>query len=208
MARPTVISDTDLLNVAREVFLEKGLSATTAEIAERAGVSQGSIFKRYKTKNALFQAAMDMGGDLASLIPIDFDACVGQANIQETLIKACEFLATKFLKVVPTMMMAWSNRQDEPGKVDENPANRLCEEGPKRGVRSIEIISSYLRAEAKLGRVKSAQFEVLAESLIGACWYYAFLKTTIGETHTPAMSPRQYAEQTVNNLWMGLSPEA
>ena len=58
MARPTSIKDETIVAAAREVFLERGIQATTAEVAERAGVSEGSVFKRFKTKSELFRAAM------------------------------------------------------------------------------------------------------------------------------------------------------
>ncbi|MCU1279386.1 MAG: Transcriptional regulator, TetR family protein, partial [bacterium] len=58
MARPTTISDESILEAARAVFLEHGLAATTAEVAKRAGVAEGSIFKRFATKAELFKAAM------------------------------------------------------------------------------------------------------------------------------------------------------
>ena len=50
MARPTVIRDEQILDAARIVFLERGVLATTAEVAQRAQVSEGSLFKRFKTK--------------------------------------------------------------------------------------------------------------------------------------------------------------
>src|SRR5215475_1498109 len=58
MARPTTISDERILEAARSVFLEQGIAATTAEVAKRAGVAEGSIFKRFATKVDLFKAAM------------------------------------------------------------------------------------------------------------------------------------------------------
>jgi len=54
MARPTVIRDETIIDAAREVFLERGFGATTAEVAVRAGVSEGSIFKRFNSKVDLF----------------------------------------------------------------------------------------------------------------------------------------------------------
>ena len=58
MARPTTISDERILEAARAVFLEYGIAATTAEVAKRAGIAEGSIFKRFATKAELFKAAM------------------------------------------------------------------------------------------------------------------------------------------------------
>src|SRR5215470_10839817 len=63
MVRPARITDSQILVAARDVFLEKGISATTAEVARRAGIAEGSIFKRFPTKEHLFCAAMTPGGD-------------------------------------------------------------------------------------------------------------------------------------------------
>src|SRR4051812_49628526 len=56
--RPPVISDEKILDTARDVFLEHGIRATTAEVAVRARISEGTIFHRFKSKDALFRAAM------------------------------------------------------------------------------------------------------------------------------------------------------
>ena len=58
MGRNKTIPDTGLLEIARRVFVEKGLGASTKEIARRTGVSEGVIFQRFNTKEDLFFAAM------------------------------------------------------------------------------------------------------------------------------------------------------
>lgn len=58
MGRHKTIRDEQLLQYAREVFLEGGAFGSTKEIARRAGVSEATLFKRYPTKAALFLAAM------------------------------------------------------------------------------------------------------------------------------------------------------
>jgi AcrR family transcriptional regulator len=45
-----------LLDAAVEVFAERGLEASTAEIARRAGVGQGTVFRRFPTKDDLVAA--------------------------------------------------------------------------------------------------------------------------------------------------------
>lgn len=48
-----------ILQAAFDLFYERGYAATTtADIAERAGMAQGSVYKRYKTKRALFDAVL------------------------------------------------------------------------------------------------------------------------------------------------------
>jgi AcrR family transcriptional regulator len=45
-----------LLDAAAEVFAEHGLEASTAEIARRAGVGHGTVFRRFPTKDDLVAA--------------------------------------------------------------------------------------------------------------------------------------------------------
>lgn len=48
-----------IFNAAIKVFVKKGFSAsTTAEIAEEAGVAQGTIFRYYKTKKDILRGVM------------------------------------------------------------------------------------------------------------------------------------------------------
>lgn len=69
MGRKKTISDADLLTAAREVFVEKGIGASTKAIAKHAGVSEGVLFQRFQTKEDLFFAAMiPPAGDLGDLL--------------------------------------------------------------------------------------------------------------------------------------------
>jgi AcrR family transcriptional regulator len=47
-----------LLDVAAEVFADRGVSATTEEIARAAGVGVGTLFRHFPTKEALLEAVM------------------------------------------------------------------------------------------------------------------------------------------------------
>jgi AcrR family transcriptional regulator len=58
MGRRKLVEDDELLAVAREVFVEQGIAASTREIARRAGISQAVIYQRHPTKAHLFFAAM------------------------------------------------------------------------------------------------------------------------------------------------------
>src|SRR5258708_23861221 len=58
MGRKKTISDSALLEVARDVFIAKGFSASPKEIARQAGISEGVLFQRFTTKDELFFAAI------------------------------------------------------------------------------------------------------------------------------------------------------
>lgn len=48
-----------VLDAAREVFAEQGIDAPVTEIAERAGVGVGTIFRRFPTKDDLLAAVVE-----------------------------------------------------------------------------------------------------------------------------------------------------
>jgi AcrR family transcriptional regulator len=58
MGRKKSLSDVQLLETARQVFVQEGFGVSTKEIARRAGVSEGVIYQRFVTKDELFFAAM------------------------------------------------------------------------------------------------------------------------------------------------------
>ncbi len=58
MGRRKLIGDDELIAVARAVFVNKGIAASTREIARRAGISEAVIYQRHGTKADLFFRAM------------------------------------------------------------------------------------------------------------------------------------------------------
>ena len=58
MARPRQLSDDQILQGARKCFLELGPSVSAELIAERLGISQPALFKRFKTKQNLLLTAL------------------------------------------------------------------------------------------------------------------------------------------------------
>jgi AcrR family transcriptional regulator len=69
MGRHKMISDDEVLRVARDVFRARGHTATTREIAEAAGVSEAVLYQRFGSKDALFFAAMHpRGPDIEELL--------------------------------------------------------------------------------------------------------------------------------------------
>jgi AcrR family transcriptional regulator len=106
--RPITLSDDDLLEAAREVFLARGVDATTTEIAKRARISESVIFHRYKTKEALFSAVFDR----QLVVPPAFAklaTLVGQGEIADNLFDAGMGIVEMMQNLLPFMMMALSS---------------------------------------------------------------------------------------------------
>ncbi|NOK31635.1 helix-turn-helix transcriptional regulator [Corallococcus exercitus] len=205
MARPVTIQDDVLLKAARELFLERGVRATTAEIAARAQVSPGILFKRFKSKEALFRAAMgSQTVDAEPPLPVDLDARVGKGRVEDTLVELGLGLAEKSQRFIPTLMMAWSNRQT-PGGEATSPSD--LERASGRAAARVEKIADYLAQEARLGRVRDGDFQVFAQTFVGALWHHAFL-TVVGAGRKGSAPSREHVRRVVDTLWAGLAPPA
>ena len=101
MPRPRRIDDATLLEAARAVFVENGPGATTREVARRAGVSEGVLFQRYKTKADLFFAAMaPPAADPAAIL----SGAEGDVGDREALEEAALRILAYFRETMPLLL--------------------------------------------------------------------------------------------------------
>ena len=195
MARPTTITDEQILVAAREVFLKQGISASTADIACKANISEGSLFNRFPTKDALFVAAMKTPPVPACLLQLEEQ--VGKGDLRQNVTQvALEFIA--FLnQVVPLMMVAWNRKP--PTEEDQE----CCtEHAPARDRR---LLTHYLQQEQERGRLCSCNTDTLARMLIGTLVSYVMdnlaLKLSPSEAETHA-----FVESMMETVWKGIAP--
>jgi len=205
MPRPVSIQDDVILRAAREIFLEKGWDATTSEIAAKAGVSHGIIFKRFKTKQALFQSAMQERSDWGQTIPGLLNSSLGRKDVETTLVELGSLFVEKFLMLIPTLMMAWSNKQET-----ENPAESAAaanKERATKALQAVKTIAAYLEAEYRLGRIRETDFEVVAQAFVGALWHHAFLQVMLTDGKPGSAKERRYVRRLVKAMWSGIAPQ-
>jgi AcrR family transcriptional regulator len=202
MPRPISIQDDIILRAAREVFLEKGWDATTSEIAAKAGVSHGIIFKRFKTKQGLFQSAMQEQSDWGQAIPALLNSSLGREDVETTLVELGTLFVEKFLVVIPTLMMAWSNRPESPNEAEQ--AIATGKERAARALQAVKTIAAYLQAEHGRGRIRDTDFEVVAQAFVGALWHHAFLQVMLGNGQSTPAKERRYVKRLVKAIWSGL----
>jgi len=83
-----------LLSAAAEAFAEQGTEVTIAEIAQRAGVGKGTVFRHFPTKDDLIVAIMDelIGGLVANGRKL-IDAADPAAALLEFMTTGIELLA-------------------------------------------------------------------------------------------------------------------
>ena len=204
MPRPVSIQDDVILRAAKEIFLEKGWDATTSEIAAKAGVSHGIIFKRFKTKQALFQTAMQDQSNWGQAIPTLLKSSLGRQDIETTLVELGALFVEKFLVIIPALMMAWSNKQETQNTAESAAANK---ERATKALQAVKTIAAYLEAEYKLGRIRDTDFEVVAQAFVGALWHHSFLQVMLTGGKSGPAKERRYVRRLVKAIWSGIAPE-
>ena len=208
MSRTATITNDRLLQAARTEFLEWGIRATSAAIARRAGVSPGILFHRFGSKEALFAAAMSVG-DQHGRPRFDLRARVGKGSVRETLTELGEFLLDRFFLVVPNQLMAWAN--PGPGRgasAAPQQGVNVAEQYRERGVRGQRQLVEYLRAEARLKRIRLEDPFVVVQTFSGALWFFAFEQVSGAKLRGAAEPPSrsEFVRRVVDTLWRGLRP--
>jgi AcrR family transcriptional regulator len=215
MARTTTIDSDEILRVARHLFLKRGLDVPTSEIAKQVGVSEGSIFKRFPTKRALFIASMGIDDHPDWMTTLGEN--VGEGELKENLQQLCLKMIDYVRGLLPRMMLLWSCR--EPACPAENPHAKPT--SPPRVL--LTHLTDYLDQEMRLGRMRAAHPEVVSRMLMGSVWNYVFLETMGRQqneassaddpqfpppaiTGAPSMNPNTYAHSVIETLWSGVAP--
>lgn len=196
--RPPTIDSEKLLEVAREVFLERGIRATTLEVAERAGVSEGAVFHRFKSKEGLFRAAMHLDEDDVPQLFLNAVQELDGLVIEEALLQ----LATALLEIgrvaLPLMMMSWSN----PDRCGATPFDKK-----KAGYHDfLKRLARYFETEMEEGRLRRMDAEVMARVFLGSVHHYCMTRIVVNETDGIMIPEGMFVRGLVDLLLHGALP--
>lgn len=199
MARPATIRDEDIITAAQEVFLERGAQATTAEVAARAGVSEGTLFNRFKSKVDLFRAAMEPpAGKVPEWLQFLGDR-VGLGSVRNNLEDAAIMALAFFRKIMPLIMMSWSNQSAcglPEALMDPDPAP----------LRALKHLAGYFEAEMRLGRLRRHDAEILARTFTGCLMQYVVFETIMKAHDQLPLPEERFARGLVELIWQGAAP--
>lgn len=197
MARPITIRDQAIVDAAREVFLSRGLEATTAEVAARAGISEGSIFKRFRTKFDLFRAAMEPQLEEPRWLSELAARVGGPMPVRESLFLAGVGAIGFFRQLMPLVMMSWSHQSScglpEALRGDDAPPMRVMRE-----------LRNVFAAEMDAGRLRRADPEVAARMFLGALHQHVFFSLLVEQQHQVPPPPEPFVREAVSLLMEGL----
>lgn len=198
MGRPRLIEPAALLAVAREVFLERGLQATTAEVAERAGLSEAAVFKRFGSKVTLFHAVLESMFDEPRWLSGAEDP-PGKGPVEERLIPLAERGLAYFGVLVPLMMMGWSAAAH--GYLPPRFAT-----GTPPQVTELRLLTRLFAGEMKAGRLARRDPGIAARLFLGALQNFVILNLMDRARAQVGLPVRKYARAAVRQLLSGLEP--
>ena len=193
MARTKTISDSDVLEVARSVFVEVGFAASSKEIARRAGVSEGVLFQRFSTKEELFFAAMTPP-------PVDLSDIFENPTVQEgqLLLEKITFAMTAYFR---TLMPVLIQLMSHPSFRFEDFARRQPD-SPLVTLR--RQLMEFMLREKHAGRIGSVDPGAAALVVWSTAHTVAFFER-LG-AHDGEM-PASIVRAAVQCLWTGMKPD-
>jgi AcrR family transcriptional regulator len=200
MARTASIRDETILQAAREVFLARGIQGTTAEVAERAGISEGTIFNRFRSKDELFRAAMlSHGADIPWVASLD--ERVGKGRVRDHMIEVGHEIIDFFRKLMPLMMMSWSNKGPDglpPILTEPNPPPVIA----------MRRLMAYFEAEIRAGRIRRTSAAVLARTYVGGLQNFVFFELLLKGREPAPLGAEEFVKGHVGVIWAGIAPDA
>jgi AcrR family transcriptional regulator len=173
-----------LLEIAEQVFVERGYSAATMdEIAERAGVTKPVVYDHFRSKDALLAACVDRGRQ--ELADRTVAAVDGVADAHEVLHRAVR----AFFGFVQDRSQAWALVLQ--GALP-------AAEDLERGRRSQQELVEALLARTSPG-LQGWALGAHAAAINGACE-----RTAVWWADHPEATPDELADTVTALLWPGL----
>jgi len=199
--RPRSIDSEQLLSVAREVFLERGIRATTLEVAVRAGVSEGALFHRFKNKEGLFRAAMELPAEQVPELLLEAVQRLHDLELREALLQLASALLDIGKRAIPLMMMSWSNPSACDPAYDDNHAKYQL---------FLKRLAMFFETQMRDGKLRNMDAEIIARAFLGSIHHYCMTRILTAEHPDAAIIPEgMFARGLVDLLLNGalLAPE-
>ncbi|MFC6617816.1 TetR/AcrR family transcriptional regulator [Deinococcus radiophilus] len=204
MPRPRIIQNEDLVAVARSAFLEQGVGVSTAEIARQAGISEGTLFSRFATKEDLLREAIGLSsyGHWRS----ELLSSVGKGDNRGQLERCAMLYLQESEQVFDVLLLVFSRgHAPEHNPLLTSLGNPLADD--------TAALAAYLRAETGLGRLRPLDTELTAMTITGSLsgwlWHGRMCTAEIGGTtaeDAAARDPGRFVRGLFDLLWPGMEP--
>ncbi len=163
---------------ARQIFLQHGFDAASMnDIARAAGVSKGTLYVYFDSKEALFEAIVEHECEAQALGIFDLDA---EDHDVEAVLKRLGVAYVKFLcepnkTSAFRTVMAIAERMPSFGR-------RFYERGPARGIAKLTV---YLAAQVEASVLAIEDCEIAAAQFMESCHAALFRPVLFNAAPTP-----------------------
>lgn len=171
------------------------MGASTVEIAQLAGVSEGSIFRRFTTKESLFRAAIQPPA-VPSWVR-ELDSLAGRGDMRDNLAQIAHGMIRFMQQRMPLVMLGWSCKTSSDGAVPD-------EEEPAI-VRDSRRLAEFLQREVERGRLRPCKVEMVARLLLGPC-INLVQDSVLSNQPLGAEEISRFADDLIGTLWEGIQP--
>ena len=193
MGRRKRVADADLLAVAREVFVEKGIAVSTREIARRAGISEAVIYQRHPTKAHLFFAAM-----VPPALNVEDLLAAPERSVVEQLEGIALGMMRYFREVVPILLQLVTHPAFD--------VEQFAQRHPDSPFGRMHLgLLQYLESQRARGRIVAEHVGPAALTLFAALHSLALLER-LGVHGGPFEDA--VIRAMVRALWTGLAPRS
>jgi len=181
-----------ILNSTMMLIMEKGYTATTTkDIAKKAGINECTIFRKFKGKKEIIEAAMSLP---------EWNPCLKESDFEYTgeLMKdLCSFAEVYSRKVTPKMV-----------KISLGLRSPDLYDITKDGIREIsdtfkKVLVNYFTDMQKKNKIQTEDIESLAVSFLAINFGYVFFKASFGDELTELQS-KEYIESSVRHFVNGI----
>jgi AcrR family transcriptional regulator len=188
MGRQKTISDDEVLRVARDIFRGQGHTATTREIAQAAGISEGVLYQRFGSKDELFFAAMrPRGPDLEQLLGPRDPPGDALTYLRAVVVR----LGKHFAEVIPLALRVMMHPSFDPAS--------LARAQPGGPAVLKEALAERLASLARRGELAMPSASVTARLLLSLAHDWA-----LRGVHGPPSGGVRELKDMVDVVWEGL----
>ena len=190
-----------ILEAAAQVMRERGLARTTTkEIARRAELSEGALYRHFASKEDLFLDVLRERMPSFVTTVMSLGERVGREPIPDVLtdvaMRAIAFYyetaaMTGSLFAEPDLLARHQDYLRQQGV------------GPHR---ALEAVAAYLAAEQAAGRIAAGtRPDAVAALLLGGCLQRAYFRAFLGDAPDPEADTELVAGM-VATIWQGIAP--
>lgn len=200
MGRTPKISNEAILDAARQVFWDQGMEASTANIAQKAGISEAAIFKRFATKQELFLAAIGIDRHPAWVKVLEqgqprADFKVELAEILRGMLVFYKDMTPRVVMMMAPLALLQSNQFIPPP------------------IRDYQLLTRFLDRAIALGYIRDCDTRLIAHLIVGTIHHFTISQTLMTK-HSKMAKPddpalledQEFIEGFVTQVWLLISP--